>query len=119
EANGVQRATAAARNTARNGSEAGNAAVSNYPGKIVAKLRRALRYPAAAKRQRMRGEVHVAFTVAGSGSVSSVRVVRGSGFPVLDQAAAEAVRRAAPFPPIPAGAARSSWPFTVPLAFTR
>ncbi|MCT7375288.1 TonB family protein [Chelativorans salis] len=97
----------------------GNAALSNYPGKIVSRLRRALRYPSAAKRERLRGEVQVAFTIAGSGAVSGVRVVRSSGSPVLDQAAIETVQRAAPFPAIPDGAGRSSWPFTVPLAFTR
>jgi protein TonB len=45
--------------------------------------------------------------------------VASSGSPVLDKAAVETVRRAAPFPVIPEGAGRSSWPFTVPLAFTR
>ena len=97
--------------------EAGNAAVSNYPGKVVSKLRRSLRYPSAARRDRLRGEVHVAFTVTGGGGVSGARVVRSSGSSVLDQAALETVRRAAPFPPIPDG--RANWSFTVPLAFTR
>lgn len=100
-------------------SAAGNAAVSNYPGKIVSKLRRALRYPAEAKRNKLRGEVRVAFTVSAGGGVGGVRIVRSSGSPVLDKAAIETVRRAAPFPAIPEGAGRSSWPFTVPLAFTR
>lgn len=100
-------------------SASGNAAVTNYPGKIVSKLRRALRYPAQAKSQNLRGEVQVSFTVSAGGSVGGVRVVRSSGSPLLDRAAVETVRRAAPFPPIPEGAGRSSWPFTVPLAFMR
>lgn len=100
-------------------STAGNAAVSNYPGQVASRLRRALRYPAEARRERLRGEVHVSFTVDRSGGVGSVRVARSSGSSVLDKAAVETVRRAAPFPPIPDGAGRSSWPFTVPLAFTR
>jgi len=103
-----------ARNT-----RAGNAAVSNYPGQVVSKLRRSLRYPREARSQRLRGEVQVAFTVSGSGGVGGVRIARSSGSPVLDQAALETVQRAAPFPPIPADAGRSSWTFTVPLAFTR
>lgn len=98
---------------------AGNAAVTNYPGKIVSKLRRALRYPAEARSRNLKGEVQVSFTVSAGGGVGGVRVVRSSGSPVLDRAAIETVRRAAPFPPIPDGAGRSSWPFTVPLAFTR
>lgn len=99
--------------------EAGNAAVSNYPGQVVSRLRRNLRYPPAARRQHLRGEVRVSFTVSSSGSVSAIGLAASSGSPVLDQAALETVRRAAPFPPIPAGAGRSSWSFTVPLAFTR
>lgn len=100
-------------------SSSGNAAVSNYPGKVASKLRRTLRYPPAARKDRLRGEVQVAFTVSSAGGVAAVRVARSSGFSVLDQAAIEAVRRASPFPPIPADAGRSSWSFTVPLAFSR
>lgn len=100
-------------------SAAGNAAVSNYPGKIVSRLRRALRYPREAKREGLRGEVRVSFTVVGNGAVSNIRVTKSSGSPILDQAAVETVRRAAPFPAIPPAAGRTSWPFTVPLAFTR
>ncbi|WP_159585998.1 energy transducer TonB [Chelativorans xinjiangense] len=114
-----QSARANSGRTAARATAIGNAAVSNYPGKIVSRLRRALRYPRAAQRERLRGEVGVAFTVAGNGAVSGIRVVRSSGSPILDQAAVETVRRAAPFPAIPDGAGRSSWPFTVPLAFTR
>lgn len=99
--------------------QSGNAAVSNYPGKVVAKLRRVLRYPREAQRDRITGEVRVSFVVAESGAVSSIRVVASSGYPVLDRAAVETVQRAAPFPAIPKEAGRSSWPFTVPLAFVR
>ena len=50
--------------------------------------------------------------------VGSARLKR-SALPILDKAALDTVRRAAPFPAIPDGAGRSSWPFTVPLAFSR
>lgn len=93
----------------------GNAAVSNYPGQVARKLRRAVRSP----RGRDRGEVMVSFTVSRSGSVSGVRIARSSGSPTLDKAALDTVQRAAPFPPIPDAAGRSSWPFSLPLAFTR
>ena len=117
QADGADRGRQAAAGKAGTSREAGNAAVSNYPGKIVSKLRRSLRYPPAARRDRLRGEVHVAFTVTGGGGVAGARVVRSSGYPMLDEAALETVRRAAPFPPIPDG--RADWSFTVPLAFTR
>lgn len=109
--------TARGRQTAR-ASQSGNARVSNYPGKIIAKLRRARRYPSEAKRERLRGQVRISFTVTSGGGVSSIRVLRSSGSPILDRAALDTVRRAAPFPPIPQEARRSTWPFDVPLDFS-
>ncbi|WP_417689616.1 TonB family protein [Roseibium sp.] len=105
--------------SARQASQAGNAAVSNYPGQIARKLRRARRYPSAAKRKRLTGEVVVAFTVDRSGRASRIRIARSSGHDILDQAGLETVRRASPFPKIPPEAGRTSWNFTVPLAFQR
>lgn len=98
--------------------EPGNAAVSNYPGKVATKLRRALKYPRGAV-SHSRGEAQVAFTVQADGSASGIRLVASSGSTVLDQAALDAVRRASPFPPIPDGAGRRQWPFVVPVLFRR
>jgi protein TonB len=61
------------RSERRTVSAAGNAAVSSYPGKIVSKLRRSLRYPAEAKRNRLTGEVQVAFVVSANGAAESMR----------------------------------------------
>jgi periplasmic protein TonB len=63
--------------------------------------------------------VHVSFSVGANGGVSAIRIARSSGYAVLDEAALATVQRAAPFPAIPAGAGRSSWTFSVPLAFSR
>jgi protein TonB len=104
----------ASRGGSRNGA-VGNAAVSNYPGKVRSKLVRASR----SVRARGRGDVVVSFAVASNGSVRSARVSRSSGDAAVDQAALQAVRKAAPFPPIPAGSGRSSWQFDIPLAFRR
>ncbi|WEX76672.1 energy transducer TonB [Sinorhizobium numidicum] len=121
QADGAENATASAAKGDNAGSaqQSGNAAVSNYPGKVRSKLNRAFRYPAEAKRQRLRGVAHVRFTVTSGGGVAGVSLARSAGSPVLDEAALDAVRRAAPFPKIPAGAGRDSWVFTIPLAFNR
>lgn len=100
-------------------SAAGNAAVSNYPGKIAARLRRAVRGVSGLARSRARNDVHVSFVVDAGGGVGGIRIVRSSGSPELDQAALAVVRRAAPFPPIPPQAGRSSWAFTLPLGIAR
>lgn len=110
------KATGKGRASAR---QAGNAAVSNYPGKVRSRLSRAIRYPSEAKRERLRGTALVRFTVSQSGNVSGVSLARSAGSPVLDKAALATVSRAAPFPKIPEGSGRNSWTFTVPVSFKR
>lgn len=79
----------------------GSAAVSNYPGEVLRRIQRTrqARTPA-------RGTVLVAFSVGTNGGLGSVSVVRSSGNAGLDQTALDHIRRAAPFPPPPAGAQR-------------
>lgn len=96
-----------------NSSAAGNAAVSNYPGKVRNKINRAKRRVAGGER----GSVVVSFVVSASGQASGIRVARSSGVPALDKAALDSVQRAAPFAEIPAAAGRSSWAFNVPIVF--
>jgi len=119
QADGVEGAVAST-STGKKGKVAqafGNAAESNYKGKVRSKVQRHFRYPKSADRAGVSGTVTVSFTISASGGVSSARIVKGSGSPVLDEAALNAVRKAEPFPKIPEGANRSSWPFTLPLQF--
>lgn len=96
-----------------NSSAAGNAAVSNYPGKVRNKINRSKRRVAGGGR----GSVVVSFVVAASGQASGISIARSSGQPELDKAALDSVRRAAPFAKIPEEAGRSSWAFNVPIVF--
>lgn len=121
QADGVENAIASS-NAGKKGkvSQAlGNAVESNYKGKVRSKVQRHFKYPKSADRAGVKGTVTVAFTVSASGGVSGVRIVKGSGSPVLDEAALNAVRKAEPLPKIPEGAGRSSWPFVLPLQFGR
>ena len=63
----------------------------------IAKLRR--------KKAPDRGVVTVGFEIGADGGLRRVAVVSSSGSPALDQVAVEHIRRAAPFPPPPEGAA--------------
>lgn len=119
EADGAADGTTTTKGKNGSGSTAGNAAVSNYPGKVLAKLRRALRGISTGIRAKAQYDVHVSFIVDATGGVGGLRVVQSSGSPELDSAAVEMVRRAAPFPPIPPEAGRSSWQFTLPLGLAR
>jgi protein TonB len=96
-----------------NSSSAGNAAVSNYPGKVRNKINRAKRRVSGGDR----GSVVVSFVVGSSGQASGIRVARSSGSAVLDRAAVDSVQRAAPFAKIPEAAGKSFWSFNVPIVF--
>ncbi|MFN3546286.1 MAG: TonB family protein [Mesorhizobium sp.] len=119
QSDGSERASAASSGAGRGGGQAGNASVSNYPGQVTAKLRRTVRSVSRNARRGAQRDVHVAFVVTSDGGLGSVRISQSSGSTELDQAALDSVRRAAPFPPIPAGAGRSSWSFSVPLGLAR
>ena len=97
--------------------DGGSAAASKYPGLVQAKVTRSAKYPAKAKGDD--GEALVSFTLNAGGKVVKVALARSSGNAALDGAALAAVDRAAPFPPIPEAAGRSTWSFTVPLYFKK
>ncbi|MEO9648931.1 MAG: TonB family protein [Roseobacter sp.] len=86
----------------RGGTEAGNAAVSNYPGQIMRKIQRVRR-----PRDGSRGTATVNFRIASNGGLSALSVSNSSGSSSLDDAALHVIRRASPFPPPPQGARRS------------
>lgn len=70
-------------------------------------------YPPMARRMGWEGKTVVSFTIIHDGSIKNVRVTRGSGHGVLDQAALNAVKSASPFslPPVQAD-------ITIPVQFT-
>ena len=61
-----------------------------------------LNYPQAAKRQNLTGSLVISITIRRDGSLQSTRTVTSSGHALLDQAALDIVRLAAPFSPPPA-----------------
>jgi protein TonB len=122
---GGERITSRSANSNANGradartNDGGTKATSNYQGKVVAKLRRAKRYPRQAKRQRLQGIVSVSFTISSNGSVSGIRITRSSGHPLLDQAALDMVRRASPMPKFPRDIRVAHMKMQVPVRFDR
>ncbi|QDG77391.1 energy transducer TonB [Labrenzia sp. PHM005] len=95
------------------GKTAGNSDVTSYPARVHRKVLRSVRSPRSIGR--LKTDAHVRFTVQASGAVAGVRLVRSSGNEAFDQVALKSVRRAAPFPAIPASAKRKSWTFTLPI----
>jgi len=59
------------------------------------------RYPDQARSQRVEGVATVIFSIDGGGNVSNVRIYKGSGSSILDDAAVSMLRAAAPLPAPP------------------
>lgn len=87
---------------------------TNYRGLVAAHLARYKQYPAAARSRGDQGTATVNFSLDGGGRVTSVRLVRGSGFGSIDAEVTAMVRRASPFPAPPSGRGVN---FTVPVSF--
>jgi protein TonB len=99
--------------------ERGSASLSSYEAKLAAHLRRFRIYPAEAEARGLTGVAMVSFTVRRDGGLAAVRLTRGSGYAVLDDAALAMVRRAAPFPPMPETISSSTLSVAVPVNFDR
>lgn len=91
---------------------AGAGALDAYQGKVRSKLIKAVRKPSG---RYDGGEARVMFTLDASGRVLKASLSRSSGDDKVDKAVLAAVSRAAPFPPFPEGAGKSTWSFTFPL----
>jgi periplasmic protein TonB len=76
---------------------------ASYLGAWARKVERIgnLNYPQAAKEQHIYGNLILHVAVRMDGSVEAIRVVRSSGYDLLDQAAVNIVRLAAPYAPFP------------------
>ena len=59
------------------------------------------KYPPVALQQRLEGRLHVEFVILSDGQLGGARIIRSSGYSVLDQEAMRALMAASPFPPTP------------------
>lgn len=58
-------------------------------------------YPPSALREGIQGRLIVEFRIRKNGTLMEARLVRSSGFSILDEEAIRAIQAAAPFHPIP------------------
>jgi len=73
-------------------------------------IEQARTYPEAARRHGIQGTVDLRFRIAADGTVEAFEILRSSGFRILDEAAEQTIRRAAPYPPV------SGW-IRLPLSY--
>jgi protein TonB len=74
---------------------------NTYFDMVRQRIERHKNYPLTARKRQVQGKVVLRFTLSDRGDLQNVSVVRSSKSSDLDQAAVEAVRSAAPYPPPP------------------
>jgi TonB family protein len=71
----------------------------DYLSMVKRRVERIWEYPEEARNHGVGGEVYLEFTLNTAGSLVYIRLVRSSGYPILDEEALRAVKVAAPYDP--------------------
>ncbi len=74
---------------------------ASYLKHIKDKVQNTWVYPEEARLNNQQGGLLLIFTIEKNGDVSRVKVINSSGYRLLDEAAVNAIKEAAPFPPLP------------------
>ena len=90
----------------------------DYLEKLRRWLARHKKYPEEAHKKKQEGTVLLAFVLARDGTVLEARIERSSGFPLIDQATLDMMRRASPVPPVPATYTGERLAIAMPVRFT-
>ena len=97
--------------TAGGGQQQGSSGDASLGQIIRAALQANLVYPYIARKKQMEGSVTVSFRINQTGNPEAIRILKGSGYSILDAAARDTVVKASPFP------ARNN-SVEVPITFT-
>ncbi|WP_081639317.1 energy transducer TonB [Hippea alviniae] len=74
---------------------------ASYMQHIKHKIQNVWIYPQEAIQTGQQGRLLILFSIGKDGSLVKLKLLRSSGYPLLDKAALQAVKDAAPFPPLP------------------
>lgn len=80
------------------GTRSGFGTAKEYYQMVQMRIEAKKQYPKTARQQNQEGRVTVYFIVGPDGGISDLKIVKGSRFKILDEAALEAVRNSAHFP---------------------
>ncbi len=92
-------------------------AKNRYFSEIRERIERVKQYPAYAVKMGFEGIVEIDFLILSDGCVRAVEMTKPSPYRVLNEAAIDAVKKAAPFPPLPAEFGGPSIKLTFPMVF--
>jgi TonB family protein len=81
----------------------------DYLARVKRRIEGTWSYPEEAWSNRIGGELLLVFTLNSAGTLTGVRLVHSSGYPILDQEALRAVKAAAPYDPFPAQLGDEPW----------
>jgi protein TonB len=113
-------------NGAKTGSETSSASASTvvkpavsaaYLETVYQKIEKCKRYPRLARYRGIEGEALLEFVLARDGKLMDTRVLRSSGYAILDREALLTVRRAKPFPKLPEGTRAGQVALKVAISF--
>ena len=90
---------------------------NRYAAQVASALRARLRYPDAARMQRISGVATIRFTMQRSGRIVSASLVRSTGHLILDQAALATAAAGTNLPAAPDEVPQQQLTFSVPLRF--
>ena len=92
-------------------------ALERFLAVVRKKIEANKKYPVVARNAGVEGDTTVRIVILRSGELKSVRIDTSSGYEILDKAALESVRRAAPFPPIPKATNMNKIDISIKLVF--
>jgi len=81
--------------------ETASIAINRYNQTLFRLIRDNIEYPWAAAQGQIEGVLRLSLNVSSTGELLGVKVVRSSGFAVLDENAMSMVKKLAPYPPFP------------------
>lgn len=90
-----------------------------YLNRLKRRIQNEWVYPEEAWSRGVSGELLLVFTLNKNGSLTNVRLVHSSGFPILDQEALRAVKQAAPYDPFPPQMGEEPWNITASFHYYR
>jgi TonB family protein len=84
----------------------------SYFTKMRKAIELAWEYPLKAARKGWQGKVRLAFVIYKNGYITNIKVLKSSGYSILDRSVIKAIEIASPFPPLPASLASKKLPIT-------
>ncbi|MDI2113238.1 energy transducer TonB [Commensalibacter nepenthis] len=90
---------------------------ATWQGNVLAKLERLKRYPADAQSDKQEGSATIKIAINRQGHVLSSKLVKSSGYSLLDKEAVALAYRADPLPAVPEGIKGNNVTINVPIEF--